>query len=108
MKFHESHFEEYVISCEKQNLHPATEKILKKIPNEFKNLKNMIYYGSSDSVYEHDKSVFSNDTGKILDEEVKLLIDNACVINPYMKVACTGIYWFFIYMFIFFVCLLYC
>ena len=37
----------------------------------------MIYYGSSDSVYEHDKSVFSNDTGKILDEEVKLLIDNA-------------------------------
>jgi cell division protease FtsH len=39
----------------------------------------MIYYGSSDSVYEHDKSVFSNETGRVLDEEVKLLIDNAYV-----------------------------
>ena len=37
----------------------------------------MIYYGSSDSVYDHDKSVFSDETGKSLDDEVKFLIDNA-------------------------------
>jgi len=47
MKFHESHFEEYVHSCEKKNLHPTFDKIVKKIPNEIKNLKNIIFYGAS-------------------------------------------------------------
>jgi cell division protease FtsH len=37
----------------------------------------MIYYGSSDNVYEHDKSIFSNDTARVLDEEVKKLVDRA-------------------------------
>lgn len=45
MKFHESHFEEYVQTCQKQNLHPYIDKILKKFPNNFKDLKNMIFYG---------------------------------------------------------------
>ena len=40
MKFHESHFEEYVHSSEKQNLHTTFDKILKKFPTEFKDLKN--------------------------------------------------------------------
>lgn len=47
MKFHESHFEEYVHSSEKQNLHTTFDKILKKFPTEFKDLKNMIFYGAS-------------------------------------------------------------
>ena len=46
MKFHESHFEEYVHSSEKQNLHTTFDKILKKFPTEFKDLKNMIFYGA--------------------------------------------------------------
>jgi len=47
MKFHESHFEEYVHSCQKQNLHPNIDKIIKKFPNNFKDLKNIIFYGAS-------------------------------------------------------------
>jgi hypothetical protein len=45
MKFHESHFEEYVQTCQKQNLHNAIDKVIKKFPSEFKNLKNMIFFG---------------------------------------------------------------
>ena len=37
----------------------------------------MIYYGSSDSIYEHDKSTFSDKTGEMIDEEVKILIDDS-------------------------------
>lgn len=37
----------------------------------------MVYYGSSDSVYDHDKSVISNETRNLIDSEVKLLINNA-------------------------------
>ena len=47
MKFLESHFEEYIQTCEKQNLHPTADKIIKKLPNDLKNLKNMIFYGPS-------------------------------------------------------------
>jgi hypothetical protein len=43
MKFHESHFEEYLHSSEKQNLHPSIDKIIKKMPVKFKDLKNMIF-----------------------------------------------------------------
>jgi hypothetical protein len=45
MKFHESHFEEYVQTCQKQNLHPAIDKVIKKFPSDFKDLKNMIFFG---------------------------------------------------------------
>jgi cell division protease FtsH len=37
----------------------------------------MIYYGSSDSVYEHDRSTYSDKTAEMIDEEVKILIDNS-------------------------------
>jgi hypothetical protein len=47
MKFHESHFEEYILSTQKQNLHPTIDKILKKFPNKIQDLKNLIFYGPS-------------------------------------------------------------
>jgi hypothetical protein len=47
MKFHESHFEEYISSAQKQNLHPSLDKILKKFPNKIQDLKNLIFYGPS-------------------------------------------------------------
>jgi hypothetical protein len=47
MKFHESHFEEYITSTQKQNLHPNLDKIIKKFPNKIKDLKNLIFYGPS-------------------------------------------------------------
>ena len=45
MKFYETHFEEYIIENEKNNLHPKLEKIYNKFPAQFKNLKNLIFYG---------------------------------------------------------------
>jgi len=45
MKFHETHFEEYVNV--KDNLHPKIEKIFNKFPKKIIDLKNLIFYGPS-------------------------------------------------------------
>jgi hypothetical protein len=47
MKFHETHFEEYIASNQKINLHPKLEKIYNKFPNKIQELKNLIFYGPS-------------------------------------------------------------
>jgi hypothetical protein len=43
MKFHETHFEEYINA--KENLHPKLEKIFAKFPKKIHDLKNLIFYG---------------------------------------------------------------
>lgn len=43
MKFHETHFEEYINA--KDNLHPKLEKIFNKFPKKIQELKNLIFYG---------------------------------------------------------------
>ena len=45
MKFHETHFEDYIISNKKENLHTKIDKIFKNFPKQLKNLKNLIFYG---------------------------------------------------------------
>ena len=45
MKFLETHFEDYVQTSKKQNLHPKLEKIFNKFPNKMSSLKNIIFYG---------------------------------------------------------------
>lgn len=45
MKYHETHFEEYVSACTKDNLHNGLEKIYKKFPDSLSKLKNLIFYG---------------------------------------------------------------
>jgi DNA polymerase III delta prime subunit len=45
MKFHETHFEEYIISNTKENLHPKMDKIYQKFPKKLSDLKNLIFYG---------------------------------------------------------------
>jgi Cdc6-like AAA superfamily ATPase len=45
MKFYETHFEEYIESSKKENLHPKLEKIYKQFPKQLKDLKNIIFYG---------------------------------------------------------------
>jgi hypothetical protein len=45
MKFHETHFEEYVVSNQKEDLHPKMNKIYQKFPNKITDLRNMIFYG---------------------------------------------------------------
>ena len=45
MKFHETHFDEYINV--KNNLHPKLEKIFVKFPTDLKDLKNLIFYGPS-------------------------------------------------------------
>lgn len=47
MKFLETHYEDYIHSTEKQNLHPKLEKIFNKFPKQIKSLKNIIFYGPS-------------------------------------------------------------
>jgi hypothetical protein len=45
MKFYESHFEEYIIESNRENLHPKLEKIYSKFPKEISKLRNIIFYG---------------------------------------------------------------
>jgi len=45
MKFLETHFEEYINSVNKVNLHPKLEKIINKFPNCINKLGNIIFYG---------------------------------------------------------------
>jgi hypothetical protein len=47
MKFHESHFEEYISENNRVNLHPKLDKIYEKFPNAIQELKNIIFYGPS-------------------------------------------------------------
>jgi len=46
MKFHETHFEEYINNT-KENLHPKLEKTFSKFPKKIQELKNLIFYGSN-------------------------------------------------------------
>jgi len=45
MKYHESHFEEYITACNKANLHPKLLKIYERFPENIKDMKNLIFYG---------------------------------------------------------------
>jgi hypothetical protein len=45
MKFLESHFEEYIQSSQKNNLHPKLDKIFNNFPKNMHALKNIIFYG---------------------------------------------------------------
>lgn len=47
MKFLETHFEDYIQSSQKNNLHPKIEKIFNNFPNSIFDLKNLIFYGPS-------------------------------------------------------------
>jgi hypothetical protein len=47
MKFLETHFEDYIQSSQKINLHPKLEKIFNNFPKSISNLKNLIFYGPS-------------------------------------------------------------
>ena len=47
MKFHETHFEEYIHSNQKVNLHKKLDKIFNTFPKNIRDLKNIIFYGPS-------------------------------------------------------------
>jgi DNA polymerase III delta prime subunit len=47
MKFYETHFEEYITSNKKINLHSKLDKIYKTFPKNINELKNIIFYGPS-------------------------------------------------------------
>lgn len=47
MKYYETHYEEYVSSVNKMNLHPEILPIIKTLPNEINKLTNIIFYGAS-------------------------------------------------------------
>lgn len=45
MKFFETHFEEYITECNRENLHPKLNKIYQKFPKKIMEFKNLIFYG---------------------------------------------------------------
>ena len=45
MKYHETHFEEYLSESERENLHPKLEKTFKQFPEHVQHLKNIIFFG---------------------------------------------------------------
>ena len=45
MKFYESHYEEYIQSVERYNIHSELEGIYNKMPNQANRLENLIFYG---------------------------------------------------------------
>ena len=48
MKFHETHFEEYINESNRINLHSKMEKIYNtNFPKKLKELKNLIFFGSN-------------------------------------------------------------
>ena len=47
MKFYESHYEDYLQSVEKYNIHPEMESIYRKMPSDNRLMQNMIIYGPS-------------------------------------------------------------
>ena len=47
MNFYETHFEEYVLENQKENLHPKLEKLYTRFPKNIKNFKNLLFYGPS-------------------------------------------------------------
>jgi len=47
MKFQETHFEEYINSVKKYNLHPKLEELYKLFPTSIDNMGNLIFYGPS-------------------------------------------------------------
>ena len=47
MKFLETHFDDYLQSIDKENLHPSLEKSFKWFPDKIEELRNVIYYGPS-------------------------------------------------------------
>jgi len=47
MKFYDTHYEEYITSNKKMNIHAKLEKIYKTLPKKINELNNMIIYGPS-------------------------------------------------------------
>lgn len=46
MKYYETHFEEYINECQRENLHPKLEKLYtNNFPKTLNNIKNLIFYG---------------------------------------------------------------
>lgn len=45
MKYYETHFEEYILESERENLHPKFENTFKKFPSKMSDFKNVIFYG---------------------------------------------------------------
>ena len=47
MKYQELHFEEYISSNQKEDLHPKLNKIFQKFPKKINELQNVLFYGPS-------------------------------------------------------------
>ncbi len=47
MKYHETHFEEYIQTNNKCELHPKLDKLYNKFPKDLNKMKNLIFYGPS-------------------------------------------------------------
>jgi Cdc6-like AAA superfamily ATPase len=76
MKYQESTFQEYIQSNNNYNLHPKYKNLIKKIPNNLKDLNNIIIYGPSGiGKYTQSLSIISKYSNNDLHYEKKIKIN---------------------------------
>jgi hypothetical protein len=77
MKFHETNFEDYLLTNNKSNLHPKLEKLYKAFPKNIENIPNIIMYGPSGvGKYTQMLSIISQYSPSKLKYEKKLSVTN--------------------------------
>ena len=77
MKFHETNFEEYLISKNNLTLHPSLEKLYKSLPKKLEDFKNIILYGPSGvGKYTQMLSIIQRYSPSQLKYEKKLSVTN--------------------------------
>ncbi len=88
-KFYETHFDEYLISHEKKNLHPKLAKdVFSKLPNDISDLPNMIFYGPKGiGKYTQVLSVLKRYSPSKLKYEKKLQVNYQSKNQYYYKIS---------------------
>ena len=78
MKFHETHFEEYIQKIKSINLHPKLNKVFDKFPKSANDLKNLIFFGPSGTgkYSQMLKSIVKYSPSELKYEKKISLIDN--------------------------------
>ena len=85
MKFFETRFDEYVLTCNEYNFHPKLKVMIDKFPEQLENMKNIIIYGPSGvGKYTQSLNIVSRYSPSGLKYEKKTLIPYNNGKNTYM------------------------
>ena len=85
MKFFETRFDEYVLTCDIYNFHPKLSMMIDNFPEEFEKLKNIIIYGPPGvGKYTQSLNIVSRYSPSVLKYEKKTLIPYSNGKNSYI------------------------